>query len=370
MEVDFKLYSSFFAVNESLIFLEDLYYKRLPFESASNDYYRNIKDKKLIPAKDISESYLSKRNVNLPPMAPNSSKGSRRIFAPSFLLRRKKNQATNKNYENIDEYDEEDLTDIASYEDLVAEQRGINPVILGQLDDSQINTIELDQYDKFYRDRLDFVINNYRHPPPYPGHNSVKDKRTSTKAKPNNVDTPLMRQLLNDKGLNDNASMVNLLQASPNRENHSGKQPSFESSNIQITDKLVNRTQDIVAKAINSENRMNILNAGELYEKRKQYYINNFIGSNDRREKDNLTPNQRDAISEIIYPEKDYDIDNAERARGISASASVPNLSQQVQHVELGQRMPFRQPRGLFQFFIVLHLCFRERKSYSICTHS
>ena len=101
----------------------------MPFESASNDYYRNIKDKKLIPAKDISESYLSKRNVNLPPMAPNSSKGSRRIFAPSFLLRRKKNQATNKNYENIDEYDEEDLTDIASYEDLVAEQRGSNPVI-------------------------------------------------------------------------------------------------------------------------------------------------------------------------------------------------------------------------------------------------
>ena len=169
----------------------------------------------MIPARDISESYLSKRNVNLPPRAPNSSKGTRRKFAPSFLLRRKKIQATNKNYGNIDEYDEEDLTDIASYDDLVAVQNGINPVILGQLDDSKINTTELEQYDKFYRNRLHFVINNYRQPPTYPGHNSAKDKRTSTKAKPNNVDTPLMRQLLNDKGLNDNASMVNLLQASP-----------------------------------------------------------------------------------------------------------------------------------------------------------
>ena len=58
-------------------------------------------------------------------------------------------------------------------------------------------------------------------------------------------------------------------------------------------------------------------------------------------------PVERDAVSEIIYPEKDYDITIGEPTnRGITTSASVPNLSQQQQSGEPKKGLSFRQPRG------------------------
>lgn len=327
-----------------------------PQPSTSNEAQepqKYVDDNKLIPANEISESYLPKKYSQRPNSAPNSTKGVRRIFAPSFLLRRKKNQDSSKHdYVNINELNEEDLNDIACYEDLVAEQQSINPVMLAQLDDSQINNIELDRYERFYKNRLDFVLNNYRQPPPYPGNKAKKQIPVETTSKTNSkptTDTPFINQLLNDKQLNDNASMNNFWQASPKHKQFNQPLSQKESQTHQMsTDKLVSRTHDLVKKsAILNENKVN---ANELYEKRKQYYMDNF---NHLKEENNYMNNQRDTISEIIYPEKDYDLENHNSNKGMSMSASVPNLSSKQQGSEqnLQRNFPSRQPRGEYTCF-------------------
>ncbi|XP_057315020.1 uncharacterized protein LOC130656208 [Hydractinia symbiolongicarpus] len=264
----------------------------------------------VIPANEISESYISSKQSGRS-SGSNSAKTIRKKFPPSFLLlRRKKNQSGNKHdYENID-IDEEDVTDIAYYEDLVAEQESINPVMLGQLDDSQLNTMEQEPFEELYKGRLDFVLNNYRKPPPYPGKKSANSTANQLQ---NSADTPLLRQLLKDKNINDNASMNNFWQASPGHKPQNG---SYLDKKSISNDKLVSRTHDIVT-------RPPALNAGDLYKQRKQYYfesMNNLQGNKVQKEF------KKDTVSEI-YPAKDYEIDT-ER---LPTSASVPNLSVQAE---------------------------------------
>jgi len=92
------------------------------------------------------------------------------------------------------------------------------------------------------------------------------------------------------------------------------------------------------------------VNANELYEKRKQYYMDNFNHLKEEKssEMNNYMNNQRDTISEIIYPEKDYDLDSHNSNKGMSMSASVPNLSSKQQGSEqnLQRNFPSRQPRA------------------------
>ena len=285
-----------------------------------------------IPANEISESYISSKNSRQIESAPNSTKGTRRKFAPSFLLlRKKKNQAANTHdYQNVDE---EDFTDIACYEDLVAEQQNINPVFLGQLDDSQLSTIELEPFEKDYKTRVEYVMNNYRQPPPYPG--KSRNKQESKEPLQSAIDTPLIRQLLKDKTLNDNASMNNYWQASP-----ASKQAAHLTN--KSNDKLVNRTCNVVATTgmlASSDS----FNAGELYEKRRQYYIETINSLHQPSMQFDKHMVQKDTISEI-YPARDYE-ETAE-VKGISMSASVPNLSIQQTGVKDTRQVSNRKPRG------------------------
>ena len=298
-----------------------------------------------IPSTDISESYISSKQSHRlqSNSAPNSTKGVRRKFAPSFLMRRKKNNTgSQNNYENID-IEEEDVTDIAFYDDLVSEQESINPVMLSQLDDSQLSTIEVEPFEKLYKSRMEFVLNNYRKPPPYPGTKREKRSTINTATQlQGDVDTPLIRQLLKDKNLNDNASMNNYWQASPAHHSQTPKQTQLENSNF-TNDKLVSRTQEIVSSHAKPNEYSNVLNSSELYEKRKQYYMQSLTNLKDDRETI-YEESQKDTVS-AVYPAKDYE--TMSQTKGIPTSASVPNLSIQTDFSNLND-VSRRQPRGLF----------------------
>lgn len=290
-----------------------------------------------IPPSEIAETYISSKHQRQTVSAPNSAKGARKKFPP-FFLRKKKNQTENRIYENVED-EEEDITEIACYEDLVAEQQALNPVILGQLDDTQLNRIEVESFEKNYNSRLEYILNNYRKPPPYPGTknepNSTPSTATENKSKQtptdvqNKVDTPLINQLLIDKQIHDNASMNNFWQVSPSHHVDQSKQ-AMEKVN-KGNDKLVDSTKNRVIKSKSTE-LSSILNAGELYEKRKQYYIETLSNFDEpcQSNRNKKVPTE-DSVSEI-FPERDYD--DIPVSRNQALSASVPDLSRKQNNVQ------------------------------------
>ena len=253
--------------------------------------------------------------------APNSTKGNRK-FAPAFFSRKKnKKQETHIEHgvETRDMDSDEEDTEIARFEDF--DHGSIDPVYLGQLDDSQLNSVEEQeaQYDKIYQRRVDYILSHYERPPPYPGTNKErKVKQTGQIISPSQLDqnTPLLKQLLKENQLNDNSSMVNFMQAPPHYHRNSNVNPrNFQGDN------LVLRTQNYpVQKSETSR---------ELYEKRKQHYmarINEI--EHIHTPMTNHQARDRDAISEIIYPAKNYDFHQLQRPiNKMQMSASVPDLS-------------------------------------------
>ena len=101
-------------------------------------------------------------------------------------------------------------------------------------------------------------------------------------------------------------------------------------------DKLVGRTEDKVAnknkssEVLNTE-LSNMLNAGELYEKRRQYYVETLSNFNEPyphsasslARADNKV--EQDTVSEI-FPERDYD--DAPQYNGWVVKNRVPNYFQ------------------------------------------
>jgi len=294
-----------------------------------------------IPSNDISESYLNiQKQPWQPHSAPNSTKGVRKFAPAAFFSRKKKTQEVpnTHGYATNDILDDdEDDTHIARLEDF--DQESINPVFLGQLDDSQLNTVE-DQgkYEKMYQRRVEYILSHYEKPPAYPG--SKKDNNTLSKQGEQipprlDQDTPLLKQLLKDKQLTDNTSMNNFCQVSPSHRNH-----QFDTK--PQGDKLVTRTQN--NPLIKTENPK------ELFEKRQQHYMFKIKEIDDT----NLPVNNhdRDAISEIVYPAKDYEFNQSlQKPTPMSMSASVPDLSMnKTKHMENinFQTTPRKKPRGLF----------------------
>ena len=259
------------------------------------------------------------------------------------MSRKKKNQAEHRTYENV-EYPYEDA-EIATFDELAAEQQAINPVILGRLDDSELNKIEEETCadDEMVKKRAEFILNNYRYPPPYPGKSTVPvgggggggvrntnvNLNAVKSAVKNNKDTPLLSRLLNDKQLNagddDNASMNNFWHT--HNDTNLTKQQQQHSSNGEmimvgekVNDKLVDRTNNHLFMKSKSTMELPtaISNSGELYEQRRQYYaetLSHFDEGNTPAGGQSMIQGgavhdfrQQDSLSEI-FPERDYDID-------------------------------------------------------------
>ena len=317
------------------------------------DLYRHS-NREISPI-DISESYLSKKKPQRPHQssAPNSTKGNRK-FAPAFFSRKKNKKQETRIEHGVEtrdiESDEED-TEIARFEDF--DHESINSVYLGQLDDSQLNSVEEQeaQYDKVYQRRVDYILSHYEKPPPYPGTNKEqRAKQTpaqtiSTSQLDQN--TPLLKQLLKDKQLNDNSrqpndnsSMINFMQAPPHYRNQNLNQRNFQGDN------LVQRTQNFSVQKTETSR--------ELYEKRTQHYMAKI------NEIEHIHPpmanhqsRDRDAISEIIYPAKNYDFSQLQRPIStMQMSASVPDLS--MNHTKNFDEVNFstttRKPRGTLKY--------------------
>lgn len=294
-----------------------------------------------IPEFDVSESYLTNnKQWQQPSSAPSSTKSNRRKFAPSFLLRSKKktHDPIRRNYVNVD-IEEEDETDIARFEDF--DQQSMDSVMIGHLDDNQLNTASDENFENVYQRRIEFILSHYQQPPPYPGRNNRTDgfqgsllRASSTPHLENDVDAPLLRQLLKDKQLTDNASMINFWQAGPPQNERAGKG----------SDKLVTRTQNVPNSMQNASN-----NPKELFEKRKQHYNLLTISENSQQTNVTLNKNNRDAVSEIIYPTNDYEGNNL-RSQAMNLSASVPNLSMQYTDnmANPGTFTVPRKPRGMY----------------------
>eukprot|EP00111_Clytia_hemisphaerica_P006611 TCONS_00019154-protein len=282
-----------------------------------------------ITSSEISESYVNSQNLGWrqqphpqqPSSAPSSTKGVRK-FTPAFFLRKKKSPEAQIEHgvETRDIDSEEDETDIARFEDF--EQESINRVYLGQLDDSQLNTVEEEgppPYDKMYQRRLEYILSHYERPPPYPGFkNEKKFKQAEQISSRLDQNTPLLKQLLNDNQLSDNSSMMNFMQTGPT---DSHRIPSQHHPKQNQNDKLVLRTQN--NPSIKTEN------SKDLYDKRTQHYLTKI--NEIEHEHSNTVSRQipdRDAISEIIYPAKDYELHHLERPPNqMHMSASVPDLS-------------------------------------------
>lgn len=322
-----------------------------------------------IPEFDVSESYLSKNQQWQQPTSAPSSTKSRRRFAPSFLLRKKKtHDPTRPSYVNVD-IEEEDETDIARLEDLT-DRGSMDSVVIGHLDDKQLNKASDKNFENVYQRRVEFILSHYQKPPPYPGKHSKAAggvsanvggsggsgggggfgnsgglqqgsiiRASSTPHLESDVDAPLIRQLLKDKQLTDNASMNNFWQAGP---------PQNERGEAAV-DKLVSRTQN---PGPNPMVNPTTIDPKELFEKRKQHY--NLITINENSQQQHhagFSPPtdeyNRDTVSEIIYPPKDYE-ENKLRSQAMNLSASVPNLSMQYTDnmTNPGNFTTPRKPRG------------------------
>lgn len=301
---------------------------------------------------DISESYLSKKKPPRPHQssAPNSTKGNRK-FAPAFFSRKKnKKQETRIEHgvETRDMDSDEEDTQIARFEDF--DHVSIDPVYLGQLDDSQLNSVEEQeaQYDKVYQRRVDYILNHYEKPPPYPGTNKEQKskQKTAQTISTSQLDqnTPLLKQLLKDKQLNDNSrqlndnsSMMNFMQVQPHYRNPNLNQRNFQGDN------LVQRTQNYPAQKAETSR--------ELYEKRKQHYMAKITEiEHIHPPMANHQSRDRDAISEIIYPAKNYDFNQLQRPiNKMQMSASVPDLSMNntKNFDEVNFSTTTRKPRGM-----------------------
>ena len=135
--------------------------------------------------------------------------------------------------------------------------------------------------------------------------------------------------------------MNNYWQVSPS---HHAEQTKRALENLnKSNDKLVDRTKDKVIKSKSTE-LSNILNAGELYEKRRQYYIetlSNFDEPYQHSVDINIADSQQDSVSEI-FPERDYD--DIPESKGVSLSASVPDLS--YRPTNISDRNKYHQQRG------------------------
>ena len=304
-----------------------------------------------ITSSEISESYVNSQNLGWrqPPhpqqtsSAPNSTKGVRK-FTPAFFLRKKKSPETQMEHgvETRDIDSEEDETDIARFEDF--DQKSLNRVYLGQLDDSQLNTVEEQgppPYDKMYQRRLEYILSHYEKPPPYPGFKKEKKMKQAEQISSRlDQNTPLLKQLLNDNQLTDNSSMINFMQTGPAADSQRLPYQQYQKQNQ--NDKLVSRTQN--NPSIKSEN------SKDLYEKRTQHYLTK-INEIDHEHANNASHQipDRDAISEIVYPAKDYELHQLERPPNkMHMSASVPDLSMnRTKNIENTKfSTTSRKPRG------------------------
>lgn len=319
------------------------------------DLYRHSVANREISAVDISESYLTNQQKpawirhSQPSSAPNSTKGSRKF--PLFS-RKKKKQETRIEHgvetRDMDSEEDEEDTQIARFEDF--DHGSIDPVYLGQLDDSQLNSVEEqeEQYDKIYQRRVNYILSNYEKPPPYPGTNKQGKVKQAISSSQLDQNTPLMKQLLkdsqlkdkqlNDKQLNDNSSMANFMQAPPHYRSGGYNQRNFQGDN------LVMRTQNIPTQKSAETSR-------ELYEKRQHYMekINEIEHSHPSMA--NHQSRDRDAISEIVYPAKNYEYNQLQRPiNKMHLSASVPDLSMNStkNYDNVNFATTARKPRGNF----------------------
>ena len=170
-----------------------------------------------IPEIDIPEAYLSQQEqyeaLQRRGDPSRSSKGSRRILP--FLQKKKKSQSEVDFDSRTDDiglsyYEEGDADDITTYEEAMEEslrrqevrQNSLNPEVLEQLSGMQLGDSQYGAEAQVY-ERLNYIINNYRHPPPYPGHTSI------------NSGPSMIKQLLQEQEglqIKDNASMINYCQ--------------------------------------------------------------------------------------------------------------------------------------------------------------
>ena len=288
------------------------------------------KDNK-VPTQEITESYISSNVQNV--VQP---KHNRRRFAPSFLLLRKKKHPSINNCDLNGIIKEEDLTEIAYYEDIVAEQE-LAESATGQLDDTTLNVMDLEACEREYKARMEYIMKNYRHPPPYP---SKKNDKPNVISKPV-TDTPLISELLKETQLKDNSSMNNYWQSSSSL--HQGV-PEVKKK-LSFSDQLVKRTKEKIVLAHNN-NVSQYLNADEVYEK-KQNYTKSSFGYNDAIHK---LSKDRETMS-AVYADQDYKHNNC-KGMGMRACSSVPNLSMQhessLNAMLCDQRIQQKQPRGDF----------------------
>eukprot|EP00794_Sanderia_malayensis_P020398 gene20398-22411_t len=169
---------------------------------------------------DISESYLTPQERE--EITKKKHKGSK-LKIP-FLQKKKKNQSalvsadkrttTHSRQVGYNEDDEDDDDDDET-EDITTYDEGI-PVAFEGLKISNVSPATLGQYKKTddtsnqyeveaqIQERLNYIVGNYRQPPPYPGNTNIENGGKS-----------MMQQLLQEKSnlkMRDTASMINYCQ--------------------------------------------------------------------------------------------------------------------------------------------------------------
>ncbi|XP_012554058.1 uncharacterized protein LOC101240885 isoform X1 [Hydra vulgaris] len=272
-------------------------FRKLNFPPNDISILRYPKDNK-IPSDEISESYISNNCHNVV-----HQKNIRQRFSPSFLLLRKKKHPSVNNCDLNGIIKEEDMTDIVCYKD-VAEHESTKSITMSQLDDTQLHVMDLEACEREYKARMEYIMKNYRHPPPYQIKKQDKPKIPA-------ADTPLISKLLKETQLKDNTSMNNYWQSNLTLDNDI---PQVKKK-LSVSDKLVKRTREQINLAHNNNNNNNYYNNNI----NKVSYFN-VVDNMQRFSKD------RDTMSAVYGDQYNH---NEATMRGCS---SVPNLSIQYEN--------------------------------------
>ena len=213
---------------------------------------------------ELNDGYSSLKSRQSPTnSAPSSVKGMRKKLAPLLGRKKKGNLPQQQQIQNVVDGEENDA-DILYYDDALTQKSdsaGIQSLAGDYSSDADFYLAHLGDRDM----RTEYVLNNYRHPPPYPGSKKPQPhpKKTDSSGKnldKSEVDAPMIKRLLeeNNKALVDNASMINLWHSgsSSGTSTSLGKRDHDQNyENLVIvnrlddsTDKLVMRTQALMSR--------------------------------------------------------------------------------------------------------------------------